>query len=166
MICGSAISYRNTLQNPDFAYPLTSDVPNFSMTSANSLIDVLSRNLRNLRIIRALRNFRVFHRDRNQHTSWRPPSSRSGWPRPPAYQPHSARREARAPDYISANHADNHWLCPTTLQLKWKWNEWMTDRLGCGNALAVAVISLQLPAIPQVIVLNYRELITFGNYAM
>ena len=77
---------------------------------------------------------------------------------PPTSLPaHSASREARAPDYISTNHADNHWLCPTTLQLKWKWNEWMND---WKNALAVAVISLQLPAIPQVIVLNYRELIT------
>ena len=87
MICGSAISYRNTLQNPDIAYPLTYDVLDFPTTSVNSLINVLSRNLKNLRIIRALRNFRVglFHRYRNQHTSWRPPSPPS-WPRPPAYQ--------------------------------------------------------------------------------
>ena len=49
----------------------------------------------------------------------------------------------------------------STTEMKVEWmNEWMSD---CGNALAVAVISLQLPAIPQVIVLNYRELITFGN---
>ena len=86
MICGSAISYRNTLQNPDIAYPLTYDVLDFSMTSVDSLINVLSRNLRNLRIIRALQNFGVFHSDRNQHTSWRPPSSPLSWPRPPAYQ--------------------------------------------------------------------------------
>ena len=164
MICGSAISYRNTLQNPDIAYPLTSEVPDFSMTSANSLINVLNRNLRNLRIIRALQNFRVFHRDRNQHTSWRPPPSSSSWPRPPAYQ-RTALVERRGRRTISL---------PTTqitidyVRRLYNWNEsgmneWMNE---CGNALAVAVISLQLPAIPQVIVLNYRELITLVIHTM